>query len=186
MVFLSCINVISIQCCVCVISPFVIILLACSRHVWYVSHSVSFANMAALVRLCSITSISNAAVFTVTTGSLSSVSLPICRFITIDHRLHTYSARSSRQQRLMEVLTLMSSEQQEQVKFRSKGTRVLFTLLVDRITDRLHVSEDNVSVFVLQIFHKVQVVAHPEAPDWLLLQEDLQLLGLGLLQYVRL
>lgn len=59
-----------------------------------------------------------------------------------------------------------------------------FQLLFDRIGDRLNVSEDHVPVFVLKGFHKVQVLANPEAPDWLLLKKDLQLLGLGLLQYV--
>ncbi len=42
--------------------------------------------------------------------------------------------------------------------------------LLGRVTDGVHVGENNVSVAALQSFHELQVVAELEALDWLLLQ----------------
>lgn len=57
-------------------------------------------------------------------------------------------------------------------------------LLLCRVTDSFHVSENDAPVAALQILHELQVVADFEVLDWLLLEEDLQLLGLSALQDV--
>lgn len=50
------------------------------------------------------------------------------------------------------------------------NTQTFNMFSIERVADGLHVGENNVSVAALQSLHELQVVAHLEALDWLLLQ----------------